>query len=145
MYALVENGQLVKYPYSATDLIRANPQTSWPQGALSDALLASFGVLPVYGDAPSCLPGQVVEEAMPTFDGAQWNRQFVIRAATPDETAARALYVRGDRNLKLEASDWTQVADAPVDQAAWATYRQALRDITQQAGFPFDVSWPVAP
>ncbi len=53
--------------------------------------------------------------------------------------------VRDDRNAKLSESDWTQVADAPVDQAAWATYRQALRDIPSQAGFPNTVNWPTEP
>lgn len=53
--------------------------------------------------------------------------------------------VRDDRNAKLSESDWTQVADAPVDKAAWATYRQALRDIPSQAGFPNEVVWPVEP
>ena len=53
--------------------------------------------------------------------------------------------VRSTRNAKLTASDWTQVADAPVDQAAWATYRQALRDIPSQAGFPNEVTWPTEP
>jgi hypothetical protein len=50
---------------------------------------------------------------------------------------------RAERNTLLAASDWTQIPDAPVDQAAWATYRQALRDITAQAGFPADINWPV--
>lgn len=49
------------------------------------------------------------------------------------------------RRELLVASDWTQVADAPVDQAAWATYRQALRDIPEQAGFPQDIQWPPEP
>jgi len=53
--------------------------------------------------------------------------------------------VRAQRDRLLTASDWTQVADAPVDQAAWATYRQALRDIPQQAGFPATVVWPTQP
>ena len=57
----------------------------------------------------------------------------------------KAAEVRAERNAKLAASDWTQVADAPVDKAAWAAYRQALRDITAQAGFPLTVDWPVAP
>jgi hypothetical protein len=47
--------------------------------------------------------------------------------------------------MLLTQSDWTQLADAPVDKAAWAVYRQALRDITLQAGFPFTVDFPVAP
>lgn len=53
--------------------------------------------------------------------------------------------VRNQRNTLLSSSDWTQVADAPVDKAAWATYRQELRDITAQAGFPTEVIWPVKP
>lgn len=53
--------------------------------------------------------------------------------------------VRSKRNYKLTKSDWTQVADAPVDKTAWAEYRQKLRDIPQQSGFPTEVDWPVKP
>ena len=56
--------------------------------------------------------------------------------------AEQAKAVRADRNKRLADSDWTQVADAPVDKAAWATYRQALRDITNQNGFPWNIQWP---
>jgi hypothetical protein len=45
----------------------------------------------------------------------------------------------------LADTDWTQVADAQVDKAVWATYRQALRDVPAQAGFPHDVTWPDQP
>lgn len=45
--------------------------------------------------------------------------------------------MRWRRNAALAASDWTQVADAPVDAAAWATYRQALRDLPSDAAWPF--------
>ena len=59
--------------------------------------------------------------------------------------AEQAKSVREQRKTKLADSDWTQVADAPVDKAVWATYRQALRDITSQAGFPWVIDWPVQP
>ena len=49
------------------------------------------------------------------------------------------------RNRLLYECDWTQVADAPVDQAAWAAYRQELRDVTSQETFPSEVTWPVPP
>jgi len=52
---------------------------------------------------------------------------------------------RAERNRLLAETDWTQVADSPVDAEAWASYRQALRDIPQQAGFPTDVTWPTKP
>lgn len=59
--------------------------------------------------------------------------------------AEQASAVRKSRGEKLSECDWTQVADAPVDKAVWATYRQALRDITKQDGFPWSVTWPDAP
>jgi hypothetical protein len=71
-----------------------------------------------------------------------------IRPFTPEEIAAlgpTADDIRAQRNAMLSACDWTQVADAPVDQAAWAVYRQELRDIPDQPGFPANVVWPVAP
>ena len=49
--------------------------------------------------------------------------------------------VRSQRNQMLKDSDWTQLADSPVDKKAWATYRQALRDLTKQAD-PFKITWP---
>ena len=59
--------------------------------------------------------------------------------------AEQAKNVRSTRDAKLAESDWTQVADAPVDKAVWATYRQALRDVTAQSGFPWTITWPVEP
>ena len=53
--------------------------------------------------------------------------------------------VRGERDRLLAASDWTQVADAPVDAAAWAAYRQTLRDVPQDFASPDEVVWPTAP
>lgn len=53
--------------------------------------------------------------------------------------------VRAERDALLAASDWTQVADAPVDSAAWAVYRQALRDVPQDYATPDAVVWPTAP
>jgi hypothetical protein len=59
--------------------------------------------------------------------------------------AEQATSVRKDRNERLAESDWTQLADSPADSAVWATYRQALRDVTAQSGFPWEVTWPDAP
>jgi len=53
--------------------------------------------------------------------------------------------IRRERDALLAASDWTQVADAPVDSAAWAVYRQALRDVPQDYASPDDVVWPTPP
>lgn len=74
--------------------------------------------------------------------------QQTIRPFTPEEIAALAPTaddIRAQRNILLAESDWTQVADAPVNKTAWAAYRQELRDITEQAGFPTEVIWPTKP
>ena len=49
------------------------------------------------------------------------------------------------RDTELARTDWTQVADAPVDQAAWAIYRQALRDLPASNTDPRAIDLPVAP
>lgn len=63
--------------------------------------------------------------------------------ATKDAEQAKS--VREQRNQKLKDSDWTQLIDAPVDRQAWVVYRQELRDITSQAGFPWNIQWPAQP
>lgn len=50
------------------------------------------------------------------------------------------------RSRLLTATDWTQLPDVPLaTKEAWATYRQSLRDITAQPGYPFTITWPVKP
>jgi hypothetical protein len=49
------------------------------------------------------------------------------------------------RNGRLKDSDWTQVPDAPVDAAAWAVYRQQLRDLPANTTDPRNVEWPEPP
>ena len=79
----------------------------------------------------------------------KWYTKYSVADMDVEAIAAKdaeqAKSVRQSRNDKLKDSDWTQVADAPVDQTAWATYRQALRDITAQAGFPWAIDWPEQP
>ena len=72
------------------------------------------------------------------WDGLKWAEQ-------PPDLDAAAAVARGKRGKLLATSDWTQVADAPVNKTAWAAYRQELRDITEQAGFPININWPTKP
>lgn len=61
------------------------------------------------------------------------------------ETEQAAKAVRAKRDALLGASDKEVLPDRDTDKTAWAAYRQALREIPEQAGFPFDVDWPVMP
>ena len=57
-----------------------------------------------------------------------------------------ALSVREQRNEDLKSSDWTQLPDVPDSvKTAWSVYRQALRDVPQQEGFPHNTQWPTKP
>ena len=56
--------------------------------------------------------------------------------------------VRTKRNSLLAESDWTQLPDTPLspeDKSLWVSYRQSLRDVTGQEGFPYNIIWPEAP
>ena len=82
----------------------------------------------------------------------QWVKGYTI-VEVDDETKSRidgemSLHGRNYRNTILQNSDWTQLADAPLTaekKAEWATYRQALRDITSDPGFPVYHKFPNPP
>lgn len=64
----------------------------------------------------------------------------------PPTEEEQAIIVRAQRDALLAQTDWTQAADIPqATKDRWAPYRQDLRDIPQQVGFPFNVVWPVKP
>jgi hypothetical protein len=62
--------------------------------------------------------------------------------AKPSRTS---LDTRNQRDRLLSETDWMALSDSPAITTDWATYRQALRDITGQSGFPYDVAWPAKP
>lgn len=71
---------------------------------------------------------------------------FQFNANFPDATNEQKWeQIKLWRNAQLAASDWTQTLDAPVDKAAWATYRQELRDLPAQGGLADEAVFPVAP
>lgn len=150
MHALIEDGAVKQYPYNIAQLKQANPNSSFPKNP-SDELLAEFGVQRVFfSTQPETTNVQVLEEQTPIFDteAQRWSQVWSVRDMTTEEiesrTAQQWQQVREQRNELLAECDWTQLPDAPVDRAEWATYRQALRDITDQAN-PFAIVWPVAP
>jgi hypothetical protein len=70
-----------------------------------------------------------------------WNSPIVENADTEQQFD----YVRTVRNAELAATDWTQVADSTADKAAWATYRQKLRDLPAQNADPKKIVFPTRP
>lgn len=106
----------------------------------------------------SCLPVSVfltyddqthkLESIQPYILDNQVYTIHVIPLSEQDITQrkeAKASMERITRTRLLQESDWTQLADAPIDKVLWSTYRQALRDVTAQTEFPFNVLWPEKP
>lgn len=148
MFAKLNNGQLEKYPYTIGMLRKDHFNVSFPK-SIDDETLAAFEMVRV---TPTPRPADdhrknfsVTAEQV---NGA-WVEKWVATNASAEDIAERTanqeINVRAERDRLLADSDWTQVADAPVSASAWATYRQALRDIPSQNGFPWTVNWPAKP
>ncbi len=150
MFVKTTNGQVDQANYTIGDLRRDNPNVSFPKN-ISDELLAEYGVHRVVEiPAPeyNTRTQRLVTQPPALIDGVWTVSRIAVDkdpAQITAETSQVTANVRNERNRRLTASDWTQVEDAPVDKAAWAAYRQGLRDVPSQAGFPWDVTWPVEP
>lgn len=75
----------------------------------------------------------------------KWTISEMDDEAKTAKDAEQAKSVRASRDRLLADCDWTQVEDSPVNKAAWATYRQELRDLPAQTGFPWTFTWPAKP
>jgi hypothetical protein len=76
------------------------------------------------------------------------NYETLQEATKSTQAEDSARLVRDMRNNLLTQSDWTQLKDTGLDsdsESAWATYRQELRDLPEQAGFPDNVVYPTQP
>jgi len=159
MYAQILNNTIIKYPYQWNDFEIDNNNTNYgyPQPDLLEVFpktdVAKKGYMLVevtQVTQPTIDPiTQDIAEGTPVLENGVWTQVWIVTQSSTEEVAQRnsnqASSVRNQRNAKLIKCDWTQVADAPVDKAAWATYRQALRDLTKETGFPWTMTWPTDP
>jgi hypothetical protein len=150
MLIKLENGNPTGHPVAEENFRQLFPNTSFPW-LLTPADVEPFG-FGMYDFTFQPEPGKYekVVEVLPVKDAQGIYRQTwsVLPMSAGEKAQADAQktdQVRAERNSKLAATDWTQLADAPVDHAAWAAYRQDLRDVTSQPGFPWDVNWPTQP
>lgn len=144
-YARINDSTIVEYPVYEGDLRLLLGQSDYSVPLLpTEDYVAVLDVAP-----PQVDHTQVLEEALPELEEGEWWRHWVVRDATQEELDERHLIAsaraRETRNKLLLECDWTQLLDSPVDREPWAAYRQELRDIPGQPGFPWDVQWPSAP
>ena len=193
MYAKINGGTVVKFPYTFGDLRKDHPNVSFPKN-ITQGIMQKYGMVGVLeGPKPTptayqtvqrnALPtrpviGQYTEEDAPMPDmvgediiAGYWqigytavdmfadtteldedgNEVVTTKAeheaayqATLDSKAAES--IRNQRATLLAETDWMALSDVTMS-AAMATYRQALRDITDHANFPYlnEADWPVKP
>lgn len=139
-YLKITDNQLEHY--SIEQLRQDNPNTSFPK-TISDERLAEWGVYPyVMQDQPNYEPlTQLLTVGTFTEVNGLWTQGWVV-SYRPIEDASNN--IRSQRNNLLSQTDWMALSDN-VMSPAWADYRQSLRDVTTQEGFPFSVVWPSKP
>jgi hypothetical protein len=138
------NGDVEQFPYTIRNLRIDNLPTTYPP-EISDQMLGEIGV---YRVTPNSKPTHdplvqmINKNASPTKVGDQWVIGYTVENKPQDQAEAE---IRNQRDRLLSETDWMALSDSPTITTEWANYRQALRDITGQAGFSYDVAWPTKP
>ncbi len=138
----------VMYEGELRSYLKANDGPSFDQ--LTPEVMETIGADTVF-EGPQAQPTRyqvAFADGVVQIDG-KWYTKYSVADLDGSGIAAKdaeqAKAVRSERNAKLAAYDWTQLADSTVNKTAWATYRQALRDVTGQQGFPWTITWPTQP
>ena len=171
MHLKLTNGQPNQFPYSVGQLRRDNPQTSFPK-VIPVEIMRRHGMFPVEELARPAfdpLVQTLVRDAMPNKEvirlkteedatdpvtgevdqaqvgqpiyGNKWLIGYTVENKPQDQAESA---VRNKRDQLLAETDWMALSDVTMS-TEMQSYRQALRDITGQAGFPYNVTWPTKP
>jgi hypothetical protein len=157
MYRIKSSGEIK----SQGELRKLFPTTSFPR-IWDESVLNHLGIDLIFeSPTPTTTRYQTAYKDGVEFKNNKWMWKWTIgpvftdnkEATAAEQQAAyvqriddeQATRIRADRDTRLSACDWTQVTDSPVDSAVWSVYRQSLRDIPSQEGFPWNVVWPTQP
>jgi len=141
------------------EYIKSTDGASWE--ATTTEVLNALGAEAVF-EGPQATGGTVYQysqrDGVEQQSDGKWYTKYILGPVFTDgETTAatqeaayksqkdkeQATNVRASRDTLIAKSDWTQCADiSAAVKSQWAPYRKALRDVPQQAGFPFNVIWP---
>lgn len=147
---------IVAYYYSLDNYRAENRNKSLPK-FISTEYLATEHVFPVYStekpDYSEATQSAIADSNNPYLDeDGFWKYGWTIIDKTEDaiehDTMLKAMQVRRQRDEFLAACDWVTLKAIDTNTSIdpdWVTYRQALRDITTQDGFPYSVAWPTKP
>ena len=148
MYLRIKDNEVV-YPYSIQQLKIDEYNVSFPTDLTSE-ILEGFGVYSVQQTPmPNDYTKNIVEGTPILVDGVYtqiWNQTDATQEEIDTKIENQWEHIRVARNEILTQCDWTILPDSPVSSSIdeWKTYRQQLRDITNQSN-PFEVVWPTHP
>ena len=166
MYRIRSTGQVT----TQGEIRKLHPNTSLPK-VWNDDICNLLGVDPVF-EGPQATPTTLyqysMQQGVEQING-KWYTKYVLGPVFTDyrddegvlhsieeqetaykasKDAEQAKSVRSQRDTLLAESDWmvTKAFETSTPIASeWSIYRQALRDITAQDGFPWNVQWPEKP
>jgi hypothetical protein len=143
MHIKLTNGVPAKYTLG--QLRRDNPNISFPK-RITNEMLASYDVYPYTVQGVNHDP---ITQTKSEGELSQLNGQWVLSMVAenlPIEQAERQIRLKRDEDL--QQTDWLVVKSYERSEnipSEWEIYRQELRDVTDQSGFPYDVAWPAKP
>jgi len=147
MYVLTENNAVVTYPYTLRMIRTDNPNVSLPKH-IADEDLALFGVYRVSFDEGADIDVRTqknVAASTPVLRDGEWVIESSVVAKTQDEIddydEQKSISVRFQRDELLSKTDFYALSDVTMS-TEMATYRQALRNVPAQSGFPNTIDWP---
>lgn len=108
-----------------------------------NSVLGPFKQIEVLADRLRCDGAELPFNVLGSYEISEDNS---LAPAPAIDVNALASEIRNERDRLLKETDWSQVVDAPQTiKDKWSPYRQALRDVPQQSGFPTDITWPTPP
>jgi hypothetical protein len=148
-FAKIIDDTITQYPVTFKEIQKEFPSVSFPEEP-TDSDLLFFGYVIVHETfKPADTLFQKAVETTPLLINNRWIQTYQFIDLSDEEKDESYSILTQDnrdtRNRLLFESDWTQLADSPVDKEIWAKYRQQLRDITAQPHFPLEIVWPDKP
>jgi hypothetical protein len=149
---LNSDGTIAQYPYGTDMLILQNPDVEFPK-LITHAIMAKYNVYQVLPEPkPDMLYTQDAREGDPVFYDNEWHQTWVVYDLPEDEITARtnrkSEEIRQERDKLLAETDWRIIKGVETntqEDSDWIEYRENLRNIPQQEGFPWNVIWPIKP
>ena len=150
----IENGKPTKNTITFDEFKRTNSNTTFGIPLNTELLFSQFGyTLYTETEKPDASTLEkyfkFVDVPMLQSDKSclqTWSQVAMTNVEKQESYIYKVTEVKAKRDSLLTASDWTQLGDVAIaNKEAWAAYRQELRDVTKQEGYPWEVVWPFLP